>query len=82
MRKNGEVLKRGVFDLEVRRKPQAFAADAVSLWRINQKHACNQLFSQKQQLPMKRTHRAHILLVWHNRAFAAPAASFLPATRK
>jgi hypothetical protein len=29
MRKNGAVLMRGVFDLEVRRKPQAFAAGAV-----------------------------------------------------
>jgi hypothetical protein len=29
-------LVRGVFDLEVRRKPQAFAADAVSLWILNQ----------------------------------------------
>jgi len=36
MRNNVEVLKRGVFDLEARRKPQAIAADAVSLWRLNQ----------------------------------------------
>jgi hypothetical protein len=35
MRKDGEVLDRGVFDLEARRKPLAFAADAVSLWRFN-----------------------------------------------
>src|ERR1017187_334754 len=27
---------RGVFNLKARRKPQAFAADAVSLWRLNQ----------------------------------------------
>jgi hypothetical protein len=36
MRKNCEMLKRRVFDLEARRKPKAFAADAVSLWRLNQ----------------------------------------------
>jgi hypothetical protein len=36
MRKNGKVLARGVFDLEARRKPRAFAADAASLWRFNQ----------------------------------------------
>jgi hypothetical protein len=36
MRKEGEVLVRVVFDLEARRKPQVFAADAVSLWRFNQ----------------------------------------------
>jgi hypothetical protein len=30
MHKNGKVLKRGVFDLEVRREPQAFAAGAVN----------------------------------------------------
>jgi hypothetical protein len=29
MHKNGKVLARGVFDLGVRRKPQAFAAVAV-----------------------------------------------------
>jgi hypothetical protein len=31
MHKNGKVQKRGVFDLEVRRETQAFAADAV-IW--------------------------------------------------
>jgi hypothetical protein len=36
MRKEGEVLVRVVFDLEARRKPEVFAADAVSLWRFNQ----------------------------------------------
>jgi len=36
MHKKDEALKRGVFDLEARRKPQVFAADAVSLWRLNQ----------------------------------------------
>jgi hypothetical protein len=36
MRKGGEALERGVFDLGVTRKPQAFEADAVSLWRFNQ----------------------------------------------
>jgi hypothetical protein len=36
MRKDGEVLERGVFDLGARRKPQVFAADAVSRWRFNQ----------------------------------------------
>ena len=38
MRKDGKVLERGVFDLEVRRKPQAFAAVAViilGLWILN-----------------------------------------------
>ena len=30
------MLLRGAFDLGVRRKRQAFAADAVSLWRLNQ----------------------------------------------
>ena len=32
IRKDGEVPVRGVFDLGARRKPQAFAADSVSLW--------------------------------------------------
>jgi hypothetical protein len=35
MRKDGELFVRGVFDLGVRRKPQAFAADAVNLWVLN-----------------------------------------------
>jgi hypothetical protein len=33
--RRGELFVRGVFDLGVRRKPQAFAADAVSLWSVN-----------------------------------------------
>jgi hypothetical protein len=41
MRKNGAVLMRGVFDLEVRRKPQAFAADAVSLMDFQSQPADN-----------------------------------------
>jgi hypothetical protein len=36
MPKEATVLLRGAFDLGVRRKPEAFAADAVSLWRLNQ----------------------------------------------
>jgi hypothetical protein len=35
MRKDGELFVRGIFDLGVRRKPQAFAADAVDLWILN-----------------------------------------------
>jgi hypothetical protein len=35
MNKDSELIVRGVFDLGVRRKPQAFAADAVSLWILN-----------------------------------------------
>ena len=34
--KMGKMLMRAVFDLEARRKPQAFAADAMSLWILNQ----------------------------------------------
>src|ERR1035437_7586887 len=45
---------------------------------IQSKLACNQIFSTKRRLPMKRTLQAHTLRVWHNRASAAPAASFLP----
>jgi hypothetical protein len=36
MRKDGEVLERGVFGLGARRKPQVFTANTVSLWRFNQ----------------------------------------------
>ena len=36
-----ESLARGAFDLNTRRKPQAFAADAVSLWRLNQSPLIN-----------------------------------------
>jgi hypothetical protein len=35
MRKGGELFVRGVFYLEVRSKPQAFAAVAASLWILN-----------------------------------------------
>jgi hypothetical protein len=35
MRKDGELFVRGVFDLRVRRKPQAFSAYAGSLWIFN-----------------------------------------------
>ena len=35
MNKDSELFVRGVFDLGVRRKPQAFAADAESLWILN-----------------------------------------------
>jgi hypothetical protein len=35
MRKDGELFVRGVFDLRVRRKLQAFSADAVSLSIVN-----------------------------------------------
>ena len=48
---------------------------------IQSKLACNQIFSTKRRLPMKHTLQAHTLRVWHNRASAAPAASFLPVTR-
>src|ERR1039458_4323398 len=48
---------------------------------IQSKLACNQIFSTKRRLPMKRTLQAHTLRVWHNRASAAPAASFLPTIR-
>jgi hypothetical protein len=33
--RRGELFVRGVFDLGVRRKPQAFAADAVDLWILS-----------------------------------------------
>jgi hypothetical protein len=36
MRSDGEVLERGVFGFGATRKPQVFAADAVSLWGFNQ----------------------------------------------
>ena len=36
MPKEATVLLRGAFDLGVRREPQAFAADAMSLWILNQ----------------------------------------------
>jgi len=37
MRKDGEVLERGVFDLEARRKPQGFAAVLINtcIWNFN-----------------------------------------------
>jgi hypothetical protein len=55
MRKDGEVLKRGIFDLEARRKPQVFAADAGESMEIQSKLACNKVFSTKLRLPMKRS---------------------------
>jgi hypothetical protein len=42
-----------------RRKPQVFAAVAASLWRFQSKLPCNQLFSEEQRLPMRRTLQAH-----------------------
>ena len=80
MHKNGKVLKRGVFDLEVRREPPAFCRGCGESMEVQSKHACSQLFSSKRRLPMKRTLRVHTLSVWHNLASAAPAASFSPAT--
>ena len=48
MHEEGELFVRGVFDLGLRRKPQAFARDAVGLWilnpsllRINELELCN-----------------------------------------
>ena len=49
---------------------------------IQSKRACNQLFSKKQRLPMKRSLQAHAPQLWHNRASAAPAASFSPVTQE
>jgi hypothetical protein len=35
MHKDSELFLRSIFDLGVRRKPQASSADAVSLWILN-----------------------------------------------
>src|ERR1039458_436375 len=49
---------------------------------IQSKLACNQIFSTKRRLPMKRTLQAHTLRVWHNRASAAPATLRLRSNRQ
>jgi hypothetical protein len=64
MRKHGELFVRDVFDLGVRRKPQAFAADAVSLWILNPSLLIiNQLEFYKAMLRW-RTYSAHTASVW------------------
>ncbi|MGA2170175.1 MAG: hypothetical protein ABSG62_18410 [Terracidiphilus sp.] len=102
MRKDGTLLKRGVFDLEVsfdgmfhgitgtRNLPEVSGEkEAAGVCRgrgesmeIQSKLACNQIFSTKRRLPMKHALQAHTLQLWHNRASAAPAASFWPTNRK
>jgi hypothetical protein len=82
MRKDGELFVRGVFDLWVRRKPQAFSADAaVSLWILNPSLLIINELELSNAMPRWRTYSAHTASVRHNAASAAPAASFLPPTR-
>jgi hypothetical protein len=68
MRRDGEVPVRVVFDLGARREPQAFAADAVSLWIFNRSLLIlNELLLHSTKL-MKRSYPAHGLSIWHNPA--------------
>jgi hypothetical protein len=81
MRKDGEVPVRVVFDLGARRKPQAFAADAVSLWIFNRSlMILKELLLYSTKL-MERSYPTHGPSICHNPASAAPAASFLSPIR-
>ena len=81
IRKDGEAPVRVVFDLEARRKPQVFAADAVSLWNFNRRLLIlKELLLYSTKL-MERSYPAHGPSIWHNAASAAPAASFLSPIR-
>jgi hypothetical protein len=82
MRRDGEAPVRVVFDLGARRKPQAFAADAVSLWVFNRSLVIlNELLLYSIKL-MKRSYPNPGPSMWHYPASAAPAASVLSANRK
>jgi len=79
MRRDGEV--RVVFELGARGKPQAFAADAVSLWIFNRSlMILKELLLYSTKL-MERSYPTHGPSIWHNSASAAPAVSFLSAKR-
>ena len=64
MCKDGEMLVRVVFDLEARRKPQVFAADAVSLWNFNRSQLINNELSIHVAKPMMRSDSAHGPSIW------------------
>jgi len=59
IRKDGEVPVRGVFDLGARRKPQAFAADSVSLWNFNRRLLIMKELLLYPTKLMKRSYPAH-----------------------
>src|ERR1035438_2897289 len=81
IRKDGEAPVRVVFDLEARRKPQVFAADAVSLWNFNRRLLIlKELLLYSTKL-MELSYPAHGPSIWHNAASAAPSASFLSPIR-
>ena len=81
MPKDGELFVRGVFDLGVRRNPQAFAADAVSLWIVNPSLLIINELELSHAKPRWRTQLARTASVGHNAASVAPAASFRTAKR-
>ncbi len=75
---------RSVFDKEARRKPLAFAADAL-LWGLNRlSPATNtiQISYRNQAKPQKDVPRAHNIDIMTREASAAQAASSLSANRK
>jgi hypothetical protein len=77
--RRGELFVRGVFDLGVRRKPQAFAADAVDLWILSPNLLIINELELYDAMPGWRTYSAPATSAWLNSASAAPAASFSPA---
>ena len=77
-----ELLVRGAFDLNTRRKPEAFAADAVILWILNRSLLIISELSLYDAKPIVGGFSAHTASVWHNLASATPAAAFLWAIRK
>ena len=79
MPKDGELFARGVLGLGVRRKPQEFAADAVSLWTVNPSLLIINELELSNVMPRWRTQSAHRASVGPNKASAPPAASFWPA---
>jgi hypothetical protein len=63
--------------LGARRKPQAFAAEAVSLWIFNRSLLIlNELLLYSTKL-MKRSYPTYGPSIWHNPASAAPAGFVL-----
>ena len=80
--RDAQGLERGVFDVGSKNEAAGVFRGCGEPMEIQSELACNQVASTKPRLPMNRTPQAHTHRVWHNRASAAPAASFLPPTRK
>jgi hypothetical protein len=71
MRKGGELFVRGVFDLGVRRKPQAFAAEAVSLWILNLSLLIINELELSNVMPRQRTYSPRSASLWNNSGSAS-----------